>query len=164
MTNLVQMPLTQPLRNGQVAMEWELEKKRRKNGGKKSLEVLRDEFVRALKRTDLKTVRRCITENARCIDWQDENGNNAMHVAVRGFFSVQAPEIMRFLLKHTDVNLLHKNIAGRDPLDLAKSKRDTRAQELIYPYWCRQRDERYGLRPYVRMVVNNDDPDFPQPI
>lgn len=120
-------------------------------------EGLLKEFGWAIKHANLEKLKDCVAANSKCVLWQDENGNNAMHVAVKGFFSVQAPEIMHFLLTQTEVNLHQKNTAGLDPFGLSVYEMDKYAQELIEPRWYEQLDEKYSRRPRLRLVVNHDD-------
>jgi hypothetical protein len=123
-------------------------------------------FFEALESVDLDAARNCLKDEPECIRLVDEFENNAMHLCILAGASRRAPQLIRFLLDETEIDLLHENKNGMDPLRLAEDQCDEVAAALMEPYWQRQIRKRFGVvpAPELALVVSasksDDDPDL----
>jgi len=101
---------------------------------------------------NLSGVKHCLDADSTSIHQTDLNRNNAMHLCVGGSAEIRARELMIFLLEKTEIDLLHKNDFGFNPLNLAYALNDVEAIELLESYSHQQLNEKYPLESELSIV------------
>lgn len=112
------------------------------------------DFLEATQRLDIEGMRNCLANRPESIRDVDESNNNAMHLCVTGYVSLRAPHVVDFLLEETEIDLLHVNDAGFNPLELAFAYSDhAGAEKLLAPTHRQLEAKDSGARPRHLRVV-----------
>ena len=118
------------------------------------------ELIDATRRIDIERNKRCLADKPDSIHDVDNDDNNAMHICVAGFASIRAPHLMTFFLEETSIDLLQKNCAGLDPLELAFTLNDRRGIKMIEPFAYDQLNKRFPLereKPVIALPKHSAD-------
>jgi hypothetical protein len=116
-------------------------------------------FLDAILAMDLNKAKQIHGADPACICDKDEFGSNAMHICVLGGVAKRRPDLMKFLLDETDIDLLHENGNHRNPLEEAFSLNDQVACDLLEERTHEQLNRRFPLNDAPALaIVRLDDP------
>lgn len=98
------------------------------------------DLISAVKNGDLDNVKKLLRDEPSCIHDLNEFSQNALQAAILTFHD----EISNYLLDKTDVSVCHRDVQGRDALDLALFGSSEELCQRINDRWYNESQEDFS--------------------